>query len=354
MILLFLKDGMLVLLRYNGVMLKVLNVFYGFIILILISSCSSSDQSLTVGYLNPAESRIRFMKEGSYMIERLEEKGVNTKIAHAGDDDVVQLNQGYEMLEAGVDVLVIVAVNGNTIAPLVRDAKEQGVMVVAYNRLINNTDFDLFVAGDNEDYARLFCESALENKPEGNYVVLGGDRFDMNGLELMQYILANLEPHIESGRVNLLYHSFIEGWSDERAGFHMRQVIEAYGTDIDVVIASNDPIGFKAHEVLKEYDENHDVLITGQGAYPDVVKSIYDDGMFMTIYHPHKELGYKTADLILDAIRNGEKPEDISNATTFNGTADIPTYRMKSEIITKENLDKLVEDGVYTWDEIRD
>jgi D-xylose transport system substrate-binding protein len=333
-------------------MVKWFHFFWGIIALIFVTSCSS-DESFTVGYLNPSENRIRFVKEGNYMIERLEEQNVNTMIAHAGDDDVVQLTQGYEMLEAGVDGLVIVPVNGNTIAPLVRDAIAQGVMVVAYNRLINNTDFDLFIAGDNEDYARMFCEEALKYKPEGNYVVLGGDRFDMNGLELMQHIMANLEPHIEEGQVNLLYHSFIEGWSADRAGFDMQKVIEAYGTDIDVVIACNDPMGYRAYEVLEKCDAENDVIITGQGAYPDIVKSINDGGMHMTIYHPHKELGYKTADLILDILKNGAKPQDISNASTFNGNAEIPTYRMKSRIITKENLDELVEDGVYTWDEIR-
>ncbi|MFW6352129.1 MAG: sugar ABC transporter substrate-binding protein, partial [Bacteroidota bacterium] len=97
----------------------------------------------------------------------------------------------------------------------------------------------------------------------------------------------------------------------------------------------------------------NDVIITGQGAYPDVVKSIHDGGMHMTIYHPHKELGYKTADLILEVLKEGIKPVDISNASTFNGNAEIPTYRMKSRIITKENIDELVKDGVYTWDEIR-
>jgi D-xylose transport system substrate-binding protein len=333
-------------------MIKWLLVLCGFIVLTLTTSCSS-EESFTVGYLNPAESRIRFVKEGNYMIERLEENKVNTMIAHAGDDDVVQLNQGYEMLEAGVDVLVIVAVNGNTIAPLVRDAKEQGVMVVAYNRLINNTDFDLFLAGDNEDYAKMFCQAAFQHKPEGNYVVLGGDRVDMNGLELMQHILSILEEPIEKGEINLLYHSFIEGWSADRAGFEMKQVIEAYGTDIDVVIACNDPMGFRAYEVLEEYNASENVIVTGQGAYPDIVKSIYDGGMYMTIYHPHKELGYKTADFILDILKNGEKPENISNASTFNGSSEIPTFRMKSRLITKENLSELVDDGVYSWEEIK-
>src|SRR5690606_22694299 len=113
------------------------------------------------------------------------------------DDDAIQLSQGYELLDMGVDALVIAAVNGNTIAPLVRDAQSRGVKVIAYNRLINNSDFDLFVTGDNKDNARLFVEMALQHKPSGNYVVLAGDRFDRNGFELKQHIDSLLQPHIE-------------------------------------------------------------------------------------------------------------------------------------------------------------
>lgn len=120
-----------------------------------------------------------------------------------------------------------------------------------------------------------------------------------------------------------------------------------------MVIACNDPMGYRAYEVLKEYDAAKDVIITGQGAYPDIVKSIYNNGRYMTIYHPHKELGYKSDDLILEVLRNGAEPSAIANASTFNGSAQIPTYRMKSRLITRENLDLLVEDEVYTWDEIK-
>jgi D-xylose transport system substrate-binding protein len=262
------------------------------------------DVSYTVGYLNASANRQKFVQEGGFMAQRLKELGHEVILVAAEDNGALQLSQGYELLDQGVDVLVIVSVNGITIAPLVRDAHNRGVKVVADNRLINNAEFDLFVTGDNEGYARFFCETALEQNPVGNYVVLGGDRFDMNGFELMQHIQSILQPHVEWGRVNLIYETYIEGWNRGRAEFEMQQVIEAYGKIIDVVIACNDPMGMGAYEVLKQYDAHHGVVVTGQGAYADVVKSIYNEGMFMTIYHPAKELGYQTADLI-DGLLKG-------------------------------------------------
>lgn len=326
--------------------------FLGIFVLLSFFSCSKQE-SYTVGYLNPSADRYRFVSEGNYMAEKLREMGHEVIIKSGEDDGAIQLSQGYELLDMGVDALVIAPVNGNTIAPLVREAQSRGVKVIAYNRLINNADFDLYVTGDNRDNARLFCETALEHKPSGNYVVFAGDRFDRNGMELKQHIDSLLKPHIASGNVNLLYETHMEGWNRERAAFEMQQVIDAYGTDIDVVIACNDPMGMGALEVLKQYDAHHGVIITGQDALQEAVQSIYQGEMFMTIYHPHQILGVKTAELV-DALLKGERPSGLTAVTTFNGAANIATVNIPSVKVTKENIEEvLIQSGEYAWTDIR-
>lgn len=329
-----------------------LKSFVGIVLMVGFFSCGKKE-SYTVGYLNPSADRQRFVSEGGYMAEKLRELGHEVLIRNGEDNDAIQLAQGYELLEMGVDALVIAAVNGNTIAPLVRDAQSRGVKVIGYNRLINNADFDLFVTGDNEDNARLFCEAALKNKPTGNYVVFAGDRFDKNGFELKMYIDSILKPHIESGSINLLYETFIEGWNRERAAFELQQVVDTYGTDIDVVIACNDPMGLGALAVMKNYDAHGGVIITGQDATLEAVRSIYRGEMYMTIYHPHKVLGYKTGELV-DALLRGESAASLATAATFNGTADIHTVQIPSVMVTKDNLEEvLILSGEYAWEAIR-
>ncbi len=318
----------------------------------LILSCSGS-QTHKVAYLYPDSSFIRFVDEGNYIAEALAKKGIQTIIKNAEDNDVLQLRQGNELLKEGVDVLVVVAVNGNTIAPLIRDAKRQGVKVIAYNRLINNASYDLFFTGNNEDIARSFCEAALSQRPSGNYVVLAGDRFDRNGYEVKQYIDEILEPHIANGKINLLFSSYIEGWNQKRAAYEMQQVIDAYGLDIDAVIACSDPMAMGVLEVLRKYDLEGKVILTGQDAIAEAVKSIYKEEMYLTIYHPYKALGYKVADII-EMMLKGQDPKSIANWTTFNGTEDIPTYRMSSVPVTKNDIEKeLINTGQYTWSDIR-
>lgn len=328
--------------------MRTLLQFVAIIILIVSSYSCSGKKTYTIGYLNPSADRYRFVSEGNFMKERLQELGVNTIILSAADDDALQLKQGYEMLEQGIDLLVIAPVNGNTIAPLVRDARLRGVKVVAYNRLINNVGFDLFVTGDNEDNARLFCDAALSRKPTGNYVILAGDRFDRNGIELKQNIDSILKPHIDNGQINLIYESYVEGWDRKRAAFELEQVIQSHGTNIDAVISCSDPMGIGVLGVLKKYEASNGVVITGQDGTLPFVQGIYNGDLTMTIYHPHKTLGYETAELILK-ILSGSNTGDLANAETYNGIEQIATYKIKSMAVTIDNLEEvLVKSGEYT------
>jgi D-xylose transport system substrate-binding protein len=332
--------------------MKILKITISALLFSFLLSCSNESE-YTVGYLNPAQNRERFVKEGNFMAEKLKEYGIATLIKHAEDNDITQLAQGYELLDQGVDLLVIAAVNGNTIAPLVRDARAQGVKVIAYNRLINNSKYDMFVTGDNEEIARIFCEGALAAAPSGNYVVFAGDRFDKNGFELKAHIDTMLKPHVDADEINVIYESYIEGWNRERAAYEFQKILDSHGLTVDAVISCNDPMGLGVVEVLNKYGIADKVFVTGQDAILEAARSIEDGEMNLTVYHPHKELGYKTGDLIAKILMENENPEDLANASTFNGTQTIPTFSVKSVGIGRDNLQDLVDMGEYSWDEIR-
>ena len=310
------------------------------------------DRKYKVAYLYPSKDFPRFVKEGGFMSERLKQLGADVKIVDGEGDEAIQLSKGLKLLDDEIDLLIITALNGNTIAPLVREAKDRGIPVMAYNRLINNVDYDLYFTGNNEDIGRIFCETALSLKPHGNYVILAGDRFDRNGVELKEAIDSLLKPHVANGNVNIVYESYIENWDRDNAMNEMAQVIESHGTDIDVVISCYDPMAEGVISVLKKYEIDGNVVVTGQDADLNAIKRIMQGSQTLTVYHPCKVLGYKAAELAF-AILNGQSAKTIANARTFNGLEMIPTMQVKSVAIKKDNIEKeLVEVGEYTWDQI--
>lgn len=317
----------------------------------VISSTSCSKQKTKIVYLYPSKYFTRFIKEGNFMIEKLKASGYQAEMYDANNDNALQIEQGMKALDEGTSMLIISCVNGNTIAPLVREATSRGVPVIAFNRLINNVEYDLYFTGNNVDNGRLFAESVLKAKPSGKYVVLAGDRFDKNGVEQRVAIDSILKPHIENGDVQLVYETYIENWDKRNAEYEISQVIQTV-PDIDVVIAGSDPIADGVINVLKKAGLAGKVLVTGQDADLSAAQSINNGNQFMTIYHPHKVLGYKVAELAIEILK-GKKGKDFADSYTYNGLSKIPTIQVKSVLVTKENIEKeLVATKEFTWSEI--
>lgn len=327
--------------------------YYSLLFLIVFNACSFKND-YKVGYLNPSKERVRFFEEGNYMIEKLEEAGIQTIVTYAQDNHALQMEQGFDLLKQDVDVLVIPAINGNTIRPLIEQAKSEGVIVVAYNMLIKDVSYDLFVSGDNSQLARDFCDFVLKRKPTGLYVILGGDKFDHNGSELKNNIDSILKPFVENGKIEIVYNTFIERWSREHAKYEFGKVLNAYGNTINAVISCNDAMGLGIIDVLTQNGIVGDVVVTGQDATLDAVRSIYNGEMGITFLHYPKQLGQKTGKLIIEMLIENKKGEELADKRVFNGEFWVPVINVKSIPVTKDNLDLLVNEGIYSWKQIRE
>lgn len=325
------------------------NFFLSVLLFVLVlAGCENRNEGFKVGYIYPATRMARFVNDGNEIVKRLGELGVETVVEQADDDNAIQIAKGLKMIEEGVDLLIVVPVNGHSVSPLIRACHDAGVKVIAYNRLISNVAYDMFITGDNNYIAEFICSEPLRLHPKGNYVVLGGDRFDMNGYEIKTAVDSILKPHVDKGNVNVLYSSYIERWSKDNAMFELSEVMEAYNKDVDAVIASSVNLAKGALAVLEKYDLLGKVVVTGQDADLASVKHIYNGHMHATLYHPHDVLGGKVADIAVELL-NGKDPQEIKMADTFNGIGNIPTFKIKSQGITKANLKEAVFDkGIFT------
>lgn len=326
--------------------------FLFLILLITLGGCDNSDQK-KIGFLYSSDVTIRFNKESEFFKERAEELGAEVIVDHANDNAAVQYEKAIEMMENGIDFLTLIAVNVNTAENIVKEAKARDIPVMAYNRLISNSDVDLYISGDNEHLGNEMAGYALEQKPEGNYVILNGDRFDRNAVELMASINETLEPHIESGDINVLYRTYIENWSPEHAGYEFEQFMAANPKPIDAVIACFDGMSVATIEVLEEYGLAGDVIVTGQDANIESCRKIVEGTQHITMYHPLEKIGNTAAEVAIDFL-NGvdlEKKYDVTYAN--NGFKDVPTIQIPSIPVTKENIDEvLIESGFYDRSQI--
>ena len=87
----------------------------------------------------------RWQRDWKYMEAACKEQGVEYVSASADGNEQTQMTQIESMLSQGVDVLIVLPVNQDTLSQAVDLAHESGVKVIAYDRLISNADLDYYV-----------------------------------------------------------------------------------------------------------------------------------------------------------------------------------------------------------------
>ncbi len=321
------------------------------IISIMLLSCGEKREK-TFGLLISSKSTTRFVTESNYMKERAKELGVEMIIQYAENDDANQIKQSKELLDK-VDGLCIIPVNGNTAVEIVREYKSNGLPVIAYNRLIQNSRPDYFISGDNMILAELMVNTALKLKPSGNYYILAGDKFDLNGLQLQQNIDSLLQPHVKSGNIRIVFSSYTDNWSSELAGHNLKKAINLSGIKPDAIITGYDGMSDAAAHVMQEiYGEVGDVVITGQDAELRALRNIVAGNQTMTVYHSAKDNAYACVDAIV-ALMNGKKAQAKNISYTFNGEIDVPTIKIPSLLVNKENMEEvIIKNKVYSYNDI--
>ena len=323
-----------------------------FIALSMVFSGCSTKEDIKIGFLYSSDITYRFVVESNYFAERAAQLGAEVIIDHADNNAALQYEKAVEMKEQGVDMLVLIYINEITANAIVRDYKAEGIPVMAYNRLIPNSDIDMYIAGNNRSLGENMAGYVLNRVPRGNYMLFGGDKFDRNAIELQAAIDSVLAPSIENGSINILYKTFTENWDGRNAAYELRQFMQNSEQYPDAIIACFDGMAHHMIEVLKDWDLDGKAIITGQDAQIESVRDIAAGKQHITMYHPFKEIGYTAAEVAIALIK-GERLDDFNVVYTDNGLKEVPTVQINSIPVTRDNLDLvLIEGGVYTRDEV--
>jgi D-xylose transport system substrate-binding protein len=315
------------------------------------SGCKSSSE-MKIGFLYSSDITYRFVLESQYFAERARELGAQVFIDQAGNNAALQYQKAMEMVDMGVDLLVLIYINANTADAIVRDVKAAGIPIMAYNRLVPDSDLDMYIAGNNRSLGESMAGHALKNVPRGNYMVFGGDKFDRNAVELMESFDHVLGPSIRSGDINILYRTYTENWDGKNAAFELKQFLANSQEQPDVILSSFDGMTHAMIQVLEEYGLAGKVILTGQDAELVSIRDIVNGKQHITMYHPWKQIAYTAAEVAVEMVR-GNNLSRFNVVYTDNGYKPVPTVQINSIPVTRENLDNvLIESGAYKREDI--
>ena len=337
-----------------------------------VSTFVSAQEAGYVGISMPTKSSARWISDGESMVQFFEEAGYRTDLQYAEDDIPNQLAQIENMIVKGVDALVIAAIDGTTLSDALSQAAEQGIAIIAYDRLIRDSgEVDYYATFDNYQVGVLQAQSLVEGlglpEAEGpfNIEVFGGSPDDNNAYFFYDGAMSVLQPYIDDG--TLVVQSGQMGmdtvgtlrWDGAVAQSRMDNLLSAYYTDqqVDGVLSPYDGLSIGILSSLKGVGYGSGDLpmpvVTGQDAELPSVKSILAEEQYSTVFKDTRELARVTVGMV-DALLQGGEPEINDTETYDNGVKVVPSYLLEPVSVDAENWEEvLVGSGYYSEDEIR-
>lgn len=334
------------------------------------SNTTSTDpaaDSAMIGVSMPTKSLQRWNQDGGNMKANLEKAGYKVDLQYGGDNDIpTQVAQIENMITEGCEVLVVAAIDGSSLTEVLKQAKEQNIPVIAYDRLIMNSDavsyyatFDNFQVGVIQGQ---FVETALDLKnAKGpfNIEFFTGDPADNNVDFFFGGAMSVLQPYIDSGVVVVPSGQTTKaqvataGWKSEVAQSRMENLITSNGyspkgTKLDAVVCSNDSTALGVVNALVSvgYSKDDMPIVTGQDCDKPSVKNMINGLQSMSVFKDTRTLSEKVVGMV-DAIVKGSEPEINDTETYDNKTGIIPSYLCAPVSCTTDNYKELLIDSGY-------
>ena len=310
---------------------------------------AKSGGPVRIGFSMDTLKEERWQRDKALVEQRCKEVGADCEVQVANGDDAVQTKQCDNLLTKGVDVLIVAPHNGQIAASIVEAAHKQGVPVISYDRLIRNSDVDLYVSHQVVKIGQMQAQYALDHAPKGNYVLIGGSQTDNNALLLVEGQMSVLQPAIDKGQIKIVAKQFAREWLASEALRIMEDALTKNNNDIQAVIASNDGTAGGAVSALPPHLVGK-VLVTGQDAALDAVQRVVQGSQTMTIYKPIQPLAFAAVDSAVKLAR-GEKVEAKDKVN--NGKIDVPSLLFEPMVLDKNNvMQTTIKDGYHRMEDV--
>lgn len=313
-------------------------------------TAKEASRPLTIGLSLDTLREERWQRDRDMFVARCQELGARVLVQAANNNEVVQNAQAENLLTQGVDVLVVAPHNSKTAATIVESAHRAGVPVIAYDRLINDSDVDLYISFDNERVGELQATSAVRRVPRGRYVVIGGSPADNNALLYHRGQMKVLQPFVDRGEIEIIADQYAADWQPIAALKIMENALTRNDNRIDAVVAANDGLAGGAIQALAEQGLAGKVVVTGQDAELSACQRVVAGTQSMTIYKPIRKLASKAAEIAVAMARKQafETPDRLDN-----GFKLVPSLLIEPVAVDRDNMiSTVVADGFHSLEQV--
>ncbi|MDK2866293.1 MAG: D-xylose transport system substrate-binding protein [Clostridiales bacterium] len=339
---------------------------------------NSEDQQIIIGISFDSFVVERWQRELEILMAEAEERGYAVRVEIANEDLEKQTAQIKKLIKERVDVLVVVPNDVVALADVINEAKDAGIKVIAYDRLMKQSEIDLYLSFDNigiGEQMAVTLMAALENReprsvaneadssndsammqdfgtPKQPYrlLIVNGDPKDNNSAMLNTGFYNVLTPYIANGSVEIIDEVWASEWREKYAITAVEKWINR-GEVFDGVICGNDVLAGGAVEMLSKWRLAGDVLVVGQDAELSACQRVVEGSQLATIYKPISRLAVACIDGV-DLLMNNQMAR-WQGDTIYNGFSNIPFIKLSTNVVVKETIDEIViESGFHTREDV--
>jgi putative multiple sugar transport system substrate-binding protein len=316
-----------------------------------------------VGVAMPTQSSERWINDGANMKAQLEALGYEVDLQYAEDDVQAQVSQIENMIASGVNCLVIASIDSSALVNVEAQAKEAGIPIIAYDRLLMDTDaVSYYATFDNKGVGTAIGKYIEEKKDLANtsetYTIefFMGSPDDNNAHMLYAGLMEVLQPYLDKGTLvcksgrTSFDDTCILRWSQETAQQNCENYLTGFYADEDLDICATAFDGFaygcKAALEGAGYTADNWPLITGQDAELMAVKNIISGSQTMSIYKDTRLLAEKCVTMV-QAVMEGAEPEINDTEQYNNNVITVPSYLCTPVAVDQDNYKEIIVDGGY-------
>ena len=282
-------------------------------------------------------------------MSKVKELGGEVIVQNSGEDSAVQISQIKYLIAQGVDVLVILPNDSDALAPVVATAKEKGIKVISYDKIIKSGNVDLHLTFNNVAIGQFMAEGLTKKVPQGNYIIIDGDPKDYNAIELNQGFKNVLAPLVKSGKINIINEVWAQGWKADEA-YKAVEASISNGQKFDAIIAGNDALAATAIKSLSDHKLGGKVTVVGQDADLAGCQRVVEGLQLQTIYKPIVTLAKSAAESAMK-LAKGEKLK--TTGTMNDGSHTITIISVNCVAVNKDNMvDVVVKNDFHKLEEI--
>jgi D-xylose transport system substrate-binding protein len=317
------------------------------------TSAPSASAGCTVGMSWNNYQEERWAKWDEPALKAAIEAGGGTYTSNdAGSSEETQVTNVENLINDGADVVVILAQNTQAILPAVEAALDEGIPVIAYDRLIESPDV-LYTSFDNIKVGEMEAQAVLDVVSEGNFVIIKGNGDDANSDFLRQGYVNVGVPDVgeNSDTITIVGETYTDNWSPDLAQTEMEQFLTENNNEVDAVLAENDGMAGGVVEALRAQGMAGTIPVSGQDGDQAALNRVAKGEQTVSVWKDARELGKATGEAAI-ALCSNPDPSAVAGTADFEtpGGNTVAGILLDPIPVTQDNLNVVLDAGWITED----